>query len=83
MCFHHYTDIHSQRSHVLCHFFDAERVILSGVQGHGTQATPYTVARRNRPLLARRQRGIFRLNVGYANTQWISGILNPVSQGPG
>ena len=55
----------------------------TGASTHGTQAAPYTHARRNRLLLTKRQRGIFRLHVGCANTQWTSGILSPVPQGPG
>ena len=50
---------------------------------HSTQTAPYTHARRNWLLFAKRQRGIFRLHVGCANTQWTSGIFSPVPQGPG
>ena len=48
--------------------FNAEKVILStvaeystGASTHSTQAAPYTHARRNWLLFAKRQRGIFRL----------------------
>ena len=34
-------------------------------------------------LFAKRHRGIFKLHVGCANTQWTSGIFSPVPQGPG
>ena len=57
--------------------FNAERV------SHSTQAASYTHARQNRLLFANRQRGILRLRVGCANTQWTSGIFSPVPQGLG
>ena len=41
---------------------------------------PYTHARRNRLLFAKRQRGIFNLHVGCANTQGTSVILSPDPQ---
>ena len=65
--------------------FNADRVILSRVQrfSHSTQVTLYPHARQNRLLFAKRQRGIFRLRVGCANTQSTYGIFSPVPQGPG
>ena len=36
---------------------------------HSTQTAPYTHARLNRLLFAKRQRGIFKLHGGCANTQ--------------
>ena len=42
---------------------------------------PYTHARQNWLLFAKRQRGIFNLNVGSANTQGTSVISMPDPQG--
>ena len=42
---------------------------------------PYTHTRWNRLLFANRQRGIFNLHVGCANTQETSAILSPDPQG--
>mgnify|MGYP001796164741 CR=1 FL=1 len=52
---------------------------------HSTQTAPYTHARQNRLLFAKRQRqrGIFRLHVGCANTHWTSGSFSPDAQGLG
>ena len=51
-------------------------------RSHSTQAAPYTHACWNRLLFAKRQRGIFRLQVGCANTQWTSGVFSPVPPQP-
>ena len=50
---------------------------------HSTQTAPYTHARQNQLLFAKRQRGIFKLHVGCANTQWTSGIFSLDPQGAG
>ena len=68
------------------HVFNAKRVSLSRIRllaPNGIQASPYTHAGQNRLLFAKRQRGIFRLHVGCANTQCTSGIFSPVWQWPG
>ena len=50
---------------------------------HSNHTALYTRASRKRLLFANRQRGIIRLPVGCADTQWTSGIISPVLQGPG
>ena len=62
--------------------FNAERVILSRVQ-HSTQAASYTHTRQNWLFFANRQRGIFRLHVGCANTHSGPPVSLVVPQGPG
>ena len=66
--------------------FSHSTLTLSSLENsvsHDTQTAPYTHAHRNRLLFAKRQRGIIRLHVGCANTQWTSGIFSPVPQRPG
>ena len=88
-CVHHFSPAHdlwsSQTRVSLLLLYSTRRELFSLEYSvsHSTQAAPYTLARRNRLLFAKRQRGVFRLHVGCANTQWFSGIFSPVPQGPG
>ena len=48
-----------------------------------TQATPYTRIRQNRPQLVKMLCGFLDHMLGVQTHNGISGILNPVMQGPG
>ena len=79
-------NIFSKKKQLMLLLLSSMRIELSSLEysvSHSTQAAPYTHARRIRLLFAKRQRGIFKLHVGCANTQWTSGIFSPVLQGPG
>ena len=72
------TDV--QAFHLLLLSLSSMRRELSSLEysvSHSTQAAPYTHARQNRLLFANRQRGIFRLRLGCANTQWPPVFLVP------
>ena len=73
----------SRYSSSFCRCGESYPLQSTGASTHDTQAAPYIHARRNQLLFADRQRGIFRLHVGCANTQWTSAIFSPFPQGPG